>query len=139
MQVPLATGADARRWLDARCEDWETGTRFSFAILTDGGDTPVGYIAVTPGSDANADVGYWTAAVARGRGVASRALEAVTGWAFDAHGPLAVSRLTLRHVAANRASCRVAEKCRYGLDSVLPPSPPDHPTEGHLHVRRPDD
>ncbi|WP_406461159.1 GNAT family N-acetyltransferase [Streptomyces sp. NBC_01622] len=37
---------------------------------------------VSPGKSA-AEVGYWTASPARGRGVAPRALDAVTDPAFD--------------------------------------------------------
>jgi len=35
--------------------------------------------------DAKAEVGYWVAPWARGRGVAAAAVEAATGWAFE-HG-----------------------------------------------------
>ncbi|MFI7611332.1 GNAT family N-acetyltransferase [Nonomuraea terrae] len=82
-----------------------------------------------------AEVGYWMSAEIRGRGVASRALEAVTRWAFSAQGPLRLARIELFHVADNHGSCRVAERCGYGFQRVLPPQPPVFPTEGHLHVR----
>ncbi|WP_306336499.1 GNAT family N-acetyltransferase [Streptomyces sp. KL118A] len=138
----LESEAEAHRWVEEQHEAWTAGTWFSFAILeTDAdSDRPVGNVvlkAVPDGSrpGAASEVGYWTAPEARGKGVAPRALEAVSRWAF-ASLPLAVpGRLELLHAAANENSCRVARKCGYAFHSVLPPFPPDHPGEGHLHVR----
>ncbi|EGG48102.1 putative acetyltransferase [Streptomyces griseoaurantiacus M045] len=47
-----------------------------------------------------------------------------------------LEHLELLHQVDNRASCRVAHKSRYVLDTVLPAAPPSCPGEGHLHVRR---
>ncbi|TCK64603.1 GNAT family N-acetyltransferase [Curtobacterium sp. PhB136] len=67
---------------------------------------------------------YWLAGGARGRGYASRALQAVADWAFDA----GLFRLELGHRVNNPASCRVAtaagflkegterQKLRYGTE-----------------------
>lgn len=44
-------------------------------------------------------------------------------------------RVNLIHDVGNRASCRVAEKAGFTLSAVLPAEPPEHPGEGHLHVR----
>ncbi|NYI07383.1 GNAT family N-acetyltransferase [Allostreptomyces psammosilenae] len=85
-----------------------------------------------------AEVGYWTAAHARGRGVAPRALEAVVAWAFETYGPAGLRRLELLHQVDNTASCRVAAKTRFVLDGVLPPAPPAWPGSGHRHVRHAD-
>ncbi|MBM0237448.1 GNAT family N-acetyltransferase [Micromonospora sp. ATA32] len=88
---------------------------------------------VVPGRPA-AEVGYWTAAPARGRGVAPRALEAVTGWAFTRFAAAGLTRLELLHQVDNPASCRVAEKAGYRFEEVLPARPP-FPRDGHRHVR----
>ena len=90
---------------------------------------------VTPGKSA-VEVGYWTVAHARGRGVAPRALNAVSDWAFDTLAADGLERLELLHQVDNVASCRVAEKGRYEFDSVLPAAPPSFPRDGHLHIRR---
>lgn len=51
--------------------------------------------SVVPKSVASgsAEVGYWTAAQARGRGVAPRALEALTAWSLDAFRADGLERL----------------------------------------------
>lgn len=133
--------ADAMRWVQAQERKWAAGERFGFAVLDpSAGASLVGNVVlkdVTPG-EPSAEVGYWTAAYARGRGVAPRALEALTSWAFDAFGTGGLERLELLHQVDNAASCRVAEKSGYDFDRTLPPLPPGFPREGHLHVRRGD-
>lgn len=125
----LADEAAARRWVAAQEEGRADGSRYSFAMVADG--RVVGHIAVKREGGAAA-VGYWTAAEARGRGVASRALDAVSRWALRT---LPLERIELFHGVGNDGSCRVAHKCGYALRSVLAPRPPAHPREGHLHVR----
>lgn len=134
--------AGARKWVQVQQCGWEAGDRFSFAVTeprSPGGDGPlVGHAVlknVAPGL-ASAEVGYWTAAHARGRAVAPRALDALSDWAFSAFGDEGLTRLELLHQVDNPASCRVARKCRYELSGVLPPAPPTYPYDGHLHVRR---
>jgi len=62
-----------------------------------------------------AEVTYWTAAAARGTGVAPAAVGAVAGWAFDVLG---LHRLELQHSTGNPASCRVAEKAGFVLEGT---------------------
>lgn len=82
------------------------------------------------------EAGYWTAAHARGRGVAPRALETVTRWAFEVFAAEGLESINLLHQVDNPASCRVAEKARYAFRQVLPAQPPSFPGPGHLHVRQ---
>lgn len=131
---------DRWRWLEEQRQGWSSGGRLAFAVLetgTDGADGRlVGNVVLKrPGFDGTgAEVGYWTAAAARGRGTAPRALGALTTWAFESFAAEGLSRLALIHQVDNPASCRVAEKAGYPLADVLPPHPP-HPLEGHLHIR----
>lgn len=134
--------ADGARWVQAQQRHWAAGDRFSFAVFGAQpggvGQQLVGNVVlkeVTSGRPA-AEVGCWTAAHARGRGVAPRALEALTGWAFETFGADGLERLELLHQVDNPASCRVAHKSRYDFDSVLPAAPPSFPRDGHLHLRR---
>lgn len=136
--------AEALRLIDKQTAGWDEGLRFSFAVLAPTGlaGAPgdlVGGAVVKMSSDfspAAAEVGYWTAAAARGQGIAPRALETMSRWAFASHP--AVERLELLHEVGNLASCRVAGKCGYAFHSELPPRPPAFPTPGHLHIRTPD-
>ncbi|MFI1607028.1 GNAT family N-acetyltransferase [Streptomyces griseofuscus] len=135
---------DAMRWVRGQERGWAAQDRFGFAVLEVRPDSPHGQLVghavlkeVASGKP-SAEVGYWTAAHARGRGVAPRALEALTGWAFDVLGADALEHLELLHQVDNAASCRVAHKSRYGLDTVLSAAPPSFPREGHLHIRRRD-
>jgi len=133
---------DGARWVREQERGWAAGERFAFAVLEARSGSVqeqlVGNMVLkefTPGKPA-VEVGYWTVAHARGRGVAPRALDAVSDWAFDALTADGLERLELLHQVDNLASCRVAEKGRYEFDSVLPAAPPAIPRDGHLHVRR---
>ncbi|WP_405149326.1 GNAT family N-acetyltransferase [Sphaerisporangium sp. NBC_01403] len=131
---------DARRWVEAQWAGWSGGGRLSFAVLEPG---PVAgslrlvanvvLKGVTRGGP-RAEVGYWTAAWARGRGVAARAVDRVTIWAFETFGDDGLECVRLLHQVDNLASCRVAHKCGYVLEEVLPARPP-FPREGHVHAR----
>ncbi|MFE7466752.1 GNAT family N-acetyltransferase [Streptomyces sp. NPDC057499] len=136
--------ADATRWVRDQEEGWAAGDRFGFAVVEVLPDSPhgrpAGHVVLKDVARAgpSAQVGYWTAGHARGRGVAPRALDALTGWAFSAWEPDVLEHLELLHQVDNPASCRVAEKSRYALDGTLPPYPPAFPREGHRHIRRRD-
>jgi RimJ/RimL family protein N-acetyltransferase len=138
-RFPVTSRAEAKRWLQRSRQGWAADRRFSFAVLEPqpgGAERLVANVVlkeVVPGRPA-AEVGYWTAAPARGRGVAPRALEAVTGWAFTRFAAAGLTRLELLHQVDNPASCRVAEKAGYRFEEVLPARPP-FPRDGHRHVR----
>ncbi|PWR05480.1 GNAT family N-acetyltransferase [Micromonospora acroterricola] len=134
-RYPVQTADQGRQWLERTRQDWDDGRRLSFAVLEDGADGPqlvanVVLKGVTPGVTV-AEVGYWTAAWARGRGVAPRAVTALSRWAFEQFTGL--ERLDLLHQVDNPASCRVAEKSGYLFQEVLPAYPP-FPRDGHRHA-----
>ncbi|MGK5691378.1 GNAT family N-acetyltransferase [Streptomyces sp. URMC 128] len=133
--------ASAARWIEDQQRGRDAGHRFAFAISEARADAAEGELVghavlknVTPGASC-AEVGYWTAAHARGRGVAPRALEALTAWAFTAFADHGLTRLELLHQVDNTASCRVARKCGYELSSLVAAAPPAFPQEAHLHAR----
>ncbi|MFF7989576.1 GNAT family N-acetyltransferase [Kitasatospora xanthocidica] len=134
-RTPVDGPEQAARWLALQYEGWAAGTRYAFAVL-DAGEL-VGNVVLkrgTPGG-ATAEVGYWTAGPARGRGVAPRAVEALTAWAFDTFAADGLRRLDLLHEGDNHASCRVAEKSGYAFAEIVPAFPP-YPRDGHRHSRK---
>jgi RimJ/RimL family protein N-acetyltransferase len=138
---PVVTDRDAGRWLEVQQQGWTDGRRLSFAVAevhhaSDSGRV-VGNV-VLKGWEAGkytAEVGYWTAAAARKRGIASQAVEMLTAWAFETFGPRGLQRLDLIHQVDNLASCRVAQKSGYALIDTRPANPPDFRRAGHLHTR----
>ncbi|MFI8347808.1 GNAT family N-acetyltransferase [Streptomyces sp. NPDC085596] len=131
----------AARWIAVQARGWETGDRLAFAVMAADSPFPerelLGHVVLKEvlSGGGRAEVGYWTAARARGRGVAPRALTALTEWAFDGGAGRGLTRLELLHQMDNTASCRVALKCGYEPAGVLPAAPPEFPRDGHLHVR----
>ncbi|WNI28182.1 GNAT family N-acetyltransferase [Streptomyces sp. ITFR-6] len=142
---PMESAEDVRAWLELQERGWITGERLAFAVL-EGHPGPgegwlAGSVVIKRGVSGQgpAEAGYWTAAHARGRGVAPRALEAVTRWTFEIFETFAAEGLesvNLLHQVDNPASCRGAEKARYEFRQVLPAQPLAFPGPGHLHVRQ---
>ncbi|WP_433554504.1 GNAT family N-acetyltransferase [Micromonospora zamorensis] len=134
-RMPATTAAEARLWLDRVRQHWDDGSRYSFAVTEDDVDGPRLVANVVLKGAAldrpRAEVGYWTAAWARGRGVAPRAVTMLSGWAFERFPEL--THLDLMHQVDNAASCRVAQKSGYLFQEVLPAQPP-FPLDGHRHT-----
>lgn len=110
--------ASARDWCE-RGADWSDGTHATFSVLDATSGRLLGNVSlwqVDLAEDRDASIGYRTAPWARGRGVATASVGAVTRWAF---GALGVERIALPHAVDNLASCRVAEKCGYPAEGVL--------------------
>jgi RimJ/RimL family protein N-acetyltransferase len=63
-----------------------------------------------------AQIGYWMDPAARGRGVATEAVRALCGWAFDVLG---LGLIEWRAEVGNVASRRVAEKAGFRFEAVL--------------------
>ncbi|MHB1876465.1 MAG: GNAT family N-acetyltransferase [Streptosporangiaceae bacterium] len=127
---------EARAWLARREAGWAEGTRLSWAVEKE--STVVGYFAIkaaSPPETLATGVGYWTAAEARGRGIASRCVQTATEWLFGGQDIMPADEIELIHAVGNEGSCRVAQKCGYVLESVLAPMPPKFLDEGHRHLR----
>jgi RimJ/RimL family protein N-acetyltransferase len=135
-RLPLPDIDAARRWLASRATGWAAGTACSWKVV----DAATGELCGSAGLrdihpiDGAAVASYWTVAGARGRGVAPAALTAATDWAF---AELGLHRVTLSHVLANEASCRVAGKAGFGLEATTRDSRllRDGFSDEHLHAR----
>jgi RimJ/RimL family protein N-acetyltransferase len=75
----------------------------------------VGGVNLRFGDHDIAEISYFLRASARGRGLATRAVRLVAGWAFD---ELAVERIELRVHPENDASRRVAERAGFTREGV---------------------
>jgi RimJ/RimL family protein N-acetyltransferase len=136
---------DAARWLASQDCGWRDGGRLSFAVLEAddaGGCVLAGNVGLKNREEAgrigereSAEIGYWTAVAARGRGVAPAAVRAVTDWVFDAFAGASLRQIMLVHDVGNPASCRVAEKAGYPFRERSPANPPHWLTDGHIHLR----
>lgn len=90
-------------------EEWSSGRGAPLAVVdADTGELlgSVGLKGIDPVTG-TAEVGYWVAPWARGRGVAVRAARMLCDWAF---GELSLERVELLVDPHNTASCTVAER-----------------------------
>src|ERR1700733_12650454 len=136
---------DAARWLASQDRGWRDGDRLSFAVLEAddaGGCVLAGNVGLKNreevgriGERETAEIGYWTAVAARGRGIAPAAVRAVTGWVFGAFAGASLRQIMLVHYVGNPAFCCVAYKAVYPFRELSPANPPYWFTDGHIHMR----
>jgi RimJ/RimL family protein N-acetyltransferase len=105
------TEDDARAWVDSRNEDAGSKT---FLIVDAQNDRLFGAIEVRLGEEGI--IGYWIAADARGRGIATRALRLLATWSLTEGG---VEHLKLMTHPENIASQRVAEKAGFVHEGIV--------------------
>jgi signal transduction histidine kinase/RimJ/RimL family protein N-acetyltransferase len=116
--VPVPyTAADAAAFVEIVAEGWATGGDATFAIVEVATGRLVGMIGLHRGSrPTRASVGYWLAPAARGRGLATRAVRLVAGWAFE---DPALERLELMTLVGNDPSGRVALRAGFRREGIL--------------------
>ena len=90
-------------------------TTFAIAINGEAAGS-VGFVLRQDVERVSAEIGYWLAEPFWGRGIATEALVAITGYAIATH---ALTRVYALPFAANTASCRVLEKAGYVLEARL--------------------
>jgi RimJ/RimL family protein N-acetyltransferase len=110
------TEDDACAYLEICREGWGDGTQTNFAI-TEGG-RPLGSVGVrwVDRDQGVAEVGYWMAAEARGRGLCTRAVRLLSRWVLLECGG---ERLQLRADEQNPASRKVAENAGFAQEGIL--------------------
>ncbi len=102
---------DARNWI---ASGRESDSTMDFLIIDAGDGTLLGAVGVRLGETGS--IGYWIAAEARGRGIATQATRLLSRWALAEGG---VQRLELTTDPDNVASQRVAEKAGFTREGVL--------------------
>ena len=130
------TEEDAARYLQRLRRRATDGATVSWAVEVD--DTVVGATGIRSINrvDLHASVAYWVLPEHRGRGVATAALRAVAAHGLADDG-IGLHRLQLQHAIGNDASCRVAGKSGFALESVQRESFLLHGqfVDEHQHVR----
>ena len=116
-EIPRRTGfpygmtdLQASAYILERRRGWEVGAKAAFGIF-DREHSVLGSISLLEinWDRRDAEIGYWLARNARGRGVAVRALERIVRWAAE----LGLVRLTATVEVTNEASWRVLERARF--------------------------
>lgn len=103
-----------RSWRSFEVEGDPTGA--AFVIVDAGSDEPVGMCGIDGWSSTNvAQFGYWLAAGARGRGLATRAVKLMTGWLFE----LGAARVFLTIHSENSVSAAVARRAGFVYEGTL--------------------
>jgi RimJ/RimL family protein N-acetyltransferase len=151
----LMNDPDVRRWNPTRAcpdlaaaeqwcrdgADWSDGSHASWHAVRPETGRMVGNVSLfaIDRDDLVAKIGYRVLPGARGRGVARQMVEAVTRWAFEAHG---LMRVQLEHAVPNLASCRVAVAAGFVLEGTARSAyavPGEGREDCHLHGRLPTD
>jgi RimJ/RimL family protein N-acetyltransferase len=115
---PVAGSREAAAAVVARRRDWSAGDHASWCIAAGTDGALLGSVSLhrIDLDQRDAEIGYWIAPDARGRGVAVRAVAAAVSWAFTEVGVL---RVQLYHAVENTASGRVAEKAGFTREGRL--------------------
>ena len=115
--------ASAEEYLAGSVKDWDEGTAYNYAILTQGA-LAGGIGLMTRCGPGGLEIGYWVRSAYTGRGLATAATEALVGQAFGLPG---VDWVEIVHDELNVASGRIPRKLgftetgRRPLD-IRPPS-----------------
>ena len=104
------TRADAEAFLASSAEEAAAGTAAGFLAVDAADDRLLGSFSVMEIDGSSGEIGYWVAAEARGRGIATRAVRLLADWCRD---ELDLTRIELLPHKDNIASRRVAEKAGF--------------------------
>ena len=124
------TREDAVRFLASAAAEAGAGEGLALAIAGAADDRLIGTVGLMDlaAGDGHAEIGYWTAAAARGRGATTRAVVLVRDWAV---AELGLRELEILAHRDNPPSQRVAERAGFsatGEERPLPRMPPGRQT-----------
>ncbi|HSO96336.1 MAG TPA: GNAT family N-acetyltransferase [Acidimicrobiia bacterium] len=114
---------DAVTYIERSAASWHSGDAAPFVVVDAEDGRLLGSIGLHDLAEPVAHVGYWVAAPARRRGVATRALRLVARWAL---ADLARTRLELFTFVENGRSQRVASHAGFTCEGIR--TFVDHPT-----------
>lgn len=109
-----ADEATAARWITGAERRWADRAALDLVVSPMGDDAVLGEVGLGPFDTSRnaAAVGYWVAAGARGRGVASAAVRLLATWALDPAG-LGLAALVATTDPANPASAAVLRRAGF--------------------------
>jgi RimJ/RimL family protein N-acetyltransferase len=113
---PMCDRNGALAWIARQQQRLDEGVGYPFCIAELQSDRAAGFIGVWLDPRLGANLGYWIAPTARGRGLAARAVALVADWAFTR---LRLARLEIWVEPANPASKRVAERAGFVHEGLL--------------------
>jgi len=123
-------------WIELYNPEIVGDTKAAFVITDDTGDAfyGLGMVPTIEAGSATAELGYLLTPAARGRGIATAALDALTRWAFEERR---MYRIELLICVENAPSRAVAQRCGYSYEGTLrsivlkdgPDGPIRHDTE----------
>lgn len=123
---------EASTWIAEAHEAWTTETGVSWAVDVDGVLAARMTLRIRK-TDGIATAAYWVRPAFRGRGIAARALDLATHWAFS----VGIHRVELEHSTRNPVSCRVATRAGFAEEGTRRES--DLHTDGwhdmHTHAK----
>jgi RimJ/RimL family protein N-acetyltransferase len=108
----------ARKWLGEHAELWKKGEGRHFGIADAATDALLGGVNFhhIDAGHRRAEVGFWLAPWARGRGIGSGAVRAACEWAFD-HWQLV--RIEMTTLPDNEAALALARKLGFTREGLL--------------------
>ncbi len=109
---------DAVRFVEEAAHAWVDGTSAAFVITGAAGDEVLGSVGLMRIHEERvvAEIGYWVGAGARRRGIATRAVRMVAGWAVR---DLGIARVELMTRVENTASQGVAARAGFTREGLL--------------------
>ena len=107
--------SDAAERVAGDAAHWAAGTRAELGVRDATTGELLGIVGLYRMSTTDAEVGWATAAAARGQGVAAEAVAALCRWGF---GALGLARLEAQVAVGNWGSRRVAEKAGFLLEGT---------------------
>ncbi|RII89783.1 GNAT family N-acetyltransferase [Clavibacter californiensis] len=108
---------DAVSYVSGFCADgWASGDRLTWAVVY--GDALMGTMGLHAVADGAAEIGYWLAPGARGRGIMREAAGAMVDHGFDASAGLGLARIGWRAYAGNAGSAAVAHALGFRFEGI---------------------
>jgi RimJ/RimL family protein N-acetyltransferase len=106
------TKDDAFAWVALAESMLRYGSAYHLVIADVEGGAPLGSVGleIHPSPVLHGEIGYWVAAPARGRGVATRAVRVLTAWALER---CSLPMVEIHVLPANRPSHEVARKAGF--------------------------